>query len=409
MTDTLNNLEGLATYPMPRQQTCPFDPPAELGRLRGDESIARVRVWDGSTPWLITGYEDQRAVLADPRFSADSRLPGYPATTPSIKARRDRNPSFITMDNPEHDRYRRMFTRDFMIKRVEALRPRIQSIVDELIDDLVAQGPPADLVRTLALPVPSLVICELLGVPYADHDYFQQRSKLMVSRSDDPAPGLKAVEELAAYLTKLIEAKDRDPGDDLLSRLVVDQVRPGNLTLKEAADTAILLLVAGHETTANMIALGTLALLRNPEQLTLVRETDDPKVIANAVEELLRYLTIVHNGRRRVAHEDVEVHGQLIRAGEGVILANDSGNRDPSAFPGDPDELDVLRDARHHVAFGYGIHQCLGQPLARVELQVVYSTLYRRLPNLALAVPFEDVPFKHDMLIYGVHELPLTW
>ncbi|HEY4452732.1 MAG TPA: cytochrome P450, partial [Pseudonocardiaceae bacterium] len=334
---------------------------------------------------------------------------GYPATTPSVKARRDRNPSFITMDNPEHDRYRRMFTRDFMIKRVEALRPRIQSIVDGFIDDMVAQGPPADLVQSLALPVPSLVICELLGVPYSDHEYFQQRSKLMVTRSEDPAPSVRASEELVAYLADLLSAKDREPGDDLLSRLVVDQVRPGNLTLKQAADTALLLLVAGHETTANMIALGTLALLRHPEQLALVRETDDPKVIANAVEEMLRYLTIVHNGRRRVALEDVEVRGQLIRAGEGVVLANDAGNRDPSAFAGDPDELDVLRDARHHVAFGYGIHQCLGQPLARVELQVVYGTLYRRLPNLALAVPFDEVQFKHDMVIYGVHTLPLTW
>jgi hypothetical protein len=409
MTDTLNNLEGLATYPMPRQQTCPFDPPAELRQRGADEPLTKVRIWDDSTPWLITGYDEQRAVLADPRFSADSRLPGYPATTPSVKARRDRNPAFITMDNPEHDRYRRMFTRDFMIKRVEALRPRIQSIVDGFIDDMVAQGPPADLVQALALPVPSLVICELLGVPYADHEYFQQRSKLMVTRSDDPEPSVLASEELVAYLAELLSAKDREPGDDLLSRLVVDQVRPGNLTLKQAADTALLLLVAGHETTANMIALGTLALLRNPEQLALVRGTDDPKVIANAVEEMLRYLTIVHNGRRRVALEDVEVHGQLIRAGEGVVLANDAGNRDPGAFPGDPDQLDVLRDARHHVAFGYGIHQCLGQPLARVELQVVYSTLYRRLPKLALAVPFDEVRFKHDMVIYGVHSLPLTW
>ena len=414
MTDTLNNLtetphEDMAAYPMQREQTCPFDPPAELGRLRAEEPITKVRIWDGGTPWLITGYDDQRAVLSDPRFSADSSLPGYPAASASVRARRERSRAFITMDNPEHDRYRRMFTRDFMIKRVETLRPRIQSIVDGLIDDMIAQGPPADLVQSLALPVPSLVICELLGVPYADHDYFQQRSKLMVSRSNDPAPSVKASDELGEYLLELLKAKDAQPTDDLLSRLVVEQVRPGNLTFKQAADTAILLLVAGHETTANMIALGTLALLRNPEQLAIVRETDDPKVISGTVEEMLRYLTIVHTGRRRVAIEDVEVHGTLIRAGEGVILANDIANRDPELFGGDPDQLDVLRDARHHVAFGYGIHQCLGQPLARVELQVVYSTLYRRLPGLALAIPFEDVPFKHDMLVYGVYQLPLTW
>ena len=171
---------------------------------------------------------------------------------------------------------------------------------------------------------------------------------------------------------------------------------------------ASLVLIAGHETTANMIALGTSALLEHPEQLAELRDTDDLKLVANAVEELLRYLTIVHYGQRRVALEDVEVAGRLVRAGEGVVLAIDAGNRDETAFP-DPDRLDIHRQARHHVAFGYGVHQCLGQPLARMELQVVYSTLYRRIPTLALAIPFEDVPFKHDMVVYGVHSLPVTW
>ncbi|HEX3784362.1 MAG TPA: cytochrome P450 [Pseudonocardiaceae bacterium] len=403
MTNTLD----LVTYPMRR--TCPFDPPPELGQLRAEAPISRVRIWDGSTPWLITRYADQRAVLVDPRFSADARKPGYPHQAAALKARRDNSRAFISMDNPEHDKFRRMLTRDFMIKRVEALRPRIQSIVDGLIDDLLAQGPPADLVSTFALPVPSLVICELLGVPYRDHDFFQQRSKIMVSRSSTPEDAIRASDELKHYLAALIEDKDKQPTDDLLGRLVLSQLRPGNLSVDEIADMSLLLLVAGHETTANMIGLGTLALLRNPDQLALVRETEDAALIANTVEELLRYLTIVHSGRRRVATEDVEVGGQLIRAGEGVILANDAGNRDETVFGGDPDQLDVRREARHHIAFGYGIHQCLGQPLARVELQVVYSTLYRRLPNLALAVPFEDIRFKNDMLVYGVHELPLTW
>jgi cytochrome P450 len=170
----------------------------------------------------------------------------------------------------------------------------------------------------------------------------------------------------------------------------------------------MLLLIAGHETTANMIALGTLALLEHPDQLAALRDTDDPKLIAGAVEELLRYLTIVHSGRRRVAVEDIEIGGQLIRAGDGVIFANEVANRDEEAFA-DPDRLDVHRDARRHVAFGFGVHQCLGQPLARVELQVVYGTLYRRIPNLRLAVDLDQVPFKHDGLVYGVYELPVTW
>ncbi len=170
----------------------------------------------------------------------------------------------------------------------------------------------------------------------------------------------------------------------------------------------MLLLTAGHETTANMIALGTLALLQNPDQLDRLRESEDPKVVASAVEELLRHLTIVHSGRRRVALADIEVGGVTIRTGEGVVLSNDAANRDPDAFPV-PDLLDIGRNPRHHVAFGFGVHQCLGQPLARVELQVVYSTLYRRIPTLKLAVDPDEIPFKHDGNVYGVYELPVTW
>jgi cytochrome P450 len=206
----------------------------------------------------------------------------------------------------------------------------------------------------------------------------------------------------------LLEDKLKKPADDLLSRLAVERLSTGELTIVQAADLAVLLLIAGHETTANMISLGTLALLANPDQLIELQKNPDPKFVAGAVEELLRYLTISHSGRRRVATEDVEVGGQLIRAGEGVIVANDSGNRDPAAFPG-PDTLDLRRPARHHLAFGFGPHQCLGQPLARVELQIVYGTLYRRLPTLRLAVGLDQIDFKQDMLVYGVHRLPVEW
>jgi cytochrome P450 len=170
----------------------------------------------------------------------------------------------------------------------------------------------------------------------------------------------------------------------------------------------VLLLIAGHETTANMIALGTLALLEHPEQLAALRDAGNPQLVAAAVEELLRYLTIVHFGLRRVALADIEIGDRIIRAGDGVILATVAGNRDEQVFA-DPDRLDIHRDARRHVAFGFGVHQCLGQPLARVELQVAYGTLYRRIPSLRLAVDREQVPFKDDGLVYGVYELPVTW
>jgi cytochrome P450 len=401
MPDTLSDVPA---FPMKRD--CPFDPPPELSRIQAESPVSRVRLWDGSHPWLVTGYDDVRSVLADRRFSADVSRPGYPHVTAASEARRKRSRSLISMDEPEHGTYRKMLTSTFMIKKVEGLRPRIQSIVDGLIDTMLDGTPPADLVAAFALPVPSLVICELLGVPYADHCFFQKCSRILVSSRSTPDEAVASADELKAYLTDLLARKAAEPEDDLLSRLVVEQAR--TMTRAELADLAMLLLVAGHETTANMIALGTLTLFQHPDQLTELREKQDPRLIASAVEELLRYLNIVHSGRRRVATEDVEVGGRLIRAGEGVVVATDAGNRDANAFA-DPDVLDIHRQARHHVAFGYGVHQCLGQPLARVELQVVYGTLYRRIPTLRLAVPLEEVRFKHDMLVYGVHELPVSW
>jgi cytochrome P450 len=195
----------------------------------------------------------------------------------------------------------------------------------------------------------------------------------------------------------------------VLSQLATEHVKTGALTQREAASMGVLLLVAGHETTANMIALGTLTLLEHPDQLAALRDADDPKLVAAAVEELLRYLTIVHAGLRRIALADIEIGGQTIRAGDGVIMALDAGNRDEQAFAEDPNRLDIGRDANPHVAFGFGVHQCLGQPLARLELQVVYGTLYRRIPSLRLAADLEQVPFKDDGAIYGVYELPVTW
>ncbi|MEU1624458.1 cytochrome P450 [Streptomyces sp. NPDC020096] len=395
-------------YPMARASGCPFDPPPALRALQADAPISRVRLWDGSTPWLVTRYDDERALLSDPRLSADSTHPGYPYNSAGARERREQARTFISMDDPDHARLRRMVTAQFAIKRVEALRPMVQQIVDELIDTMLSGPKPVDLVEAFALPVPSRVICELLGVPYADHGFFQKNSKILVNRDTPPEAAREAVAALLAYLEALVTEKLTRPGDDLLSRLAVERVATGEISTRDAAAMGTLLLTAGHETTANMIALGTLALLLHPDQLAALRETDDPQLIAAAVEELLRYLSIVHSGRRRVALADIEFAGVVIHAGDGVILANDAGNRDASVFP-DPDRLDIHRGTRQHIAFGYGVHQCLGQPLARVELQVVYPTLYRRIPTLRLAVDLDQVPFKHDGLVYGVYQLPVTW
>lgn len=410
MTETIDETVAIPAFPQPRASGCPFDPPPATQAVAAERPITKVRLWDGSTPWFVTGYAEQRALFADPRISADMARPGYPMLSSSLAARyRNNRISFITMDDPEHNRLRRMVIPPFTIRRMNELRPSVQRIVDDLIDTMLAGPRPVDLVTALALPVPSLVICTLLGVPYADHDFFQAKSKILVNAGSSPEESVAAQQDLLTYLRRLVEAKLADPDDDaLLSTLAVQRVRTGELTTDELASMGMLLLVAGHETTANMIGLGTLALLEHPDQLAALRDSDDPRVVRRAVEELLRYLTIVHMGRRRVATADIEIGGHVIRAGEGVVLASDLANRDPEVFA-DPDRLDLDRDARHHLAFGFGVHQCLGQPLARMELQVVYGTLYRRIPGMRLAVPLSDIRFKHESGIYGVHELPVTW
>jgi cytochrome P450 len=207
---------------------------------------------------------------------------------------------------------------------------------------------------------------------------------------------------------ELVDRKEREPGDDLMSRLITDHVQTGELTRETAAMNGVVLLAAGHETTAGMIALGTLALLEHPEQLIRLRETDDPLVIATVVEELMRYLTIVHSLIDRVAVEDLRIGGQLVRAGETVLMNLPAGNFDP-AFVERPDSFEPARSARGHLGFGYGVHQCLGQNLARTELQIALPSLLRRLPDLRLAVAPEDLKFQNDKEIYGLEALPITW
>ncbi|HEV2639801.1 MAG TPA: cytochrome P450 [Actinocrinis sp.] len=395
-------------YPMPRAARCPLDPPPELAAMRAEGPLARVRLWDGSTHWLVTRHAEQRALLADRRVSTNPAKDGYPHLTPATYSQRDRPFSFMFLDDPEHGQQRRMVTGLFTVKRIEALRPAVQGLTNDLIDELLGGPAPADLLGAFALPLTSLVICRLLGVPYADHPYFQRASQTLITHDTPPEVAGQTQYELLMYLDGLVERKLVEPGDDLLSRVAAEHVATGELSRPDLAIMALLLLIAGHATTAYMIALGTYALLTNPEQLAEVRATDDPKLIEHTVEELLRYLSPVHNGVRRVATEDIEIAGEVIHAGEGIIVPNEVANRDEAVFP-EADRLDVHRDARDHLSFGFGVHQCLGRPLARMELQVVYGTLYRRIPTLALAVDATRIPFRQSGLVYGVDELPVTW
>ncbi|TMR91492.1 cytochrome P450 [Nonomuraea basaltis] len=392
-------------FVLARPRTVPLDPPPAYSRLREDAPISRVTIWDGRhSAWLVTRWEDARAVLGHPAFSSDPSQPGFPDVQPDQPPQ---PPGFFTnVDAPVHTTMRRTLTREFMVKKIDALRPAIIGITGQLLDEMARSQGPVDLVERFALPLPSLVICELLGVPYEDHEYFQERSKVFVDITATGEQFTQAWGELNAYLLDLLAAKRKAPGDDVLSRLV-EQVDAGTVSEGDATDLAVFLLFAGHETTANMIALGTVALLQNPGQIP--RLLAGPAETAQAVEELLRYLSIVHMGLRRRALQDVTIGGITISAGDGVIVPIHLANRDPEVFT-DPDRLDLGRaNARQHVAFGYGIHQCLGQPLARAELQIALPELFRRLPGLRLDAPLEDLAFKQETAVYGVSELPVTW
>jgi cytochrome P450 len=394
----------LPVFPGEREARCPFNPPADYAQWREEEGLRQVG-WNGHPVWAVSRYEDIKTALAHPAISAEvlGVLQGRGAhegpNAPEM---------FPRMDDPEHARLRRMLTKDFTVKRVNAMRPDIEAMANEFIDKMIAKGQPADLVPDYALPIPSLVISLLLGVPYAEHEFFQRVTFTAMSRTASPEEKEKASREFFGYMMELVARKEREPGDDLMSRIVREHVATGELRRETAAMNGVILLNAGHETTGNMIALGTAALLENPDQAAVLRETDDPNVIANAVEELLRYLTIVHSLIARIATQDVEIGGTLVKAGEGLIMSLPAGNWDPT-FTAEPEALDLNRPARGHLAFGYGVHQCLGQTLARAELQIALPTLLRRLPELRLAVPIEEIRFRNDMSIYGVHSLPVNW
>jgi cytochrome P450 len=368
--------------------------------------------------WLVTGLEAARAVLGDPRFTSDRSYPAFPmpqprpagapprAATPEARRARARGASLIGMDPPDHTAARRTVISEFSLRRVQALRPRIQEIVDEKIGAMLAAGPPADLVQALSLPVPSEVICELLGVPYGQHEFFQSRSMLLLSHRAPADERMNAIRDLFGFLDSLVSDEEREPGDDLLGRQVTRRRAAGDYDHFDLVSLAFLLLVAGHETTGSMISLGTLAVMGDPAELVPV--VTDPGRAPQAVEELLRFFSIADTGTGRVALSDAEIGGTLIRAGEGVIVSLLAANRDPAAFPA-PDQIDPARNSRGHVAFGSGPHQCLGQNLARAELEIVYGTLFRRIPGLRLAVPAGELPVKDDAFVYGLHELPVTW
>ncbi|MFI0163191.1 cytochrome P450 [Streptomyces sp. NPDC017095] len=406
LTDTTGPAAAAGPVAFPQDRSCPYHPPTGYAPLRDGRSLSRATLYDGREVWLVTARNTARALLADPRLSTDRRRSGFPAQTPRFQASLSRKVALLGLDDPEHQRQRRMLIPAFTVKRAAALRPWIQRIVDELLDTMIARGPVADLVTAFALPLPSMVICGLLGVPYADHEFFEAQSRRLL-RGPNAADTLDARDRLEQYMGELIDskAKEAEPGDGILDDLVRHRLPTGELDRTDLISLALILLVAGHETTANMISLGTYTLLRHPARLAELRA--DPALLPTAVEELLRMLSIAE-GLQRVALEDIEIEGITIRAGDGVLFSTSVINRDTSVYDG-PDDLDFHRADRHHVAFGFGIHQCLGQNLARAELEIALGSLFTRLPGLRLAAPAEDIPFKPGDTVQGMLELPVTW
>src|ERR1700761_8611055 len=400
-TSDLSSDTDLPVIPVARAAHCPLHPPAEFVSWRQQAGLQRA-VYHGQPAWVVSRYQDIRTALVDPRLSADT-MPEH------LRQKNTENTPvmFARVDDPEHHRLRRMMTSNFTFRRCESMRPQIQEIDDHYLGQMIDEGAPADLVREFALPVPSLVIALLLGVPPEYLGLFQHHTTVgLDQRSTDEEKG-QAFGAMYAYIEELVRRKEREPGEDLISHLVTEYVATGQLNHATTAMNGVIMMQAGHETTANMISLGTVALLEHPDVFERLGQTDDPLVITQAVEELLRYLTIVHAQVDRIATEDLVLGGQQIRTGDRLLMNLPAGNWDPE-FVDSPDTLDVARNARGHLAFGYGTHQCIGANLARVEMQVAFATLARRLPELQLAVPPDELRFK-EADIYGMKELPVTW
>nr|AXL05912.1 cytochrome P450 [uncultured bacterium] len=395
------------TVAFPQDRTCPYQPPTGYRPLAEQRPLARITLYDGRRAWAVTGHAAARRLLVDPRLSSDRTNPAWPLISARVAANagdvQKKIIGIITalagVDGPVHTARRRLLIPSFTIRRTNARRPRIQEVVEEHLDDMLATGAPADLVRAFASPVPYTVLCELLGLPADDHDFFEQQSHRLLFTPQ----ANEAYDELMAYLGKLVETKRQNPGDGILDDLVAEH---GAMGADELLQMTLAVLLAGHDTTTSMISLGTFALLRDPERLAELRA--DPSLVPAATDELMRLLSIA-DGLTRVATADIEVEGTTIAAGDGVFFMTSLINRDDDVYERS-DSLDWHRvSARDHISFGFGAHQCLGQNVARVIMEIALHTLIQRLPGLRLAVAAEEIRFKPGAAIQGLFELPVTW
>jgi cytochrome P450 len=394
---------------LPSGRSCPFDPPDGYRALAGNGSVSRLSFElspRGPEGWLVTALSDVRAILADRRFSHRNDLVALAIPPPFPMDSYDPEPAppgtFNKMDGAEHARYRKMIAGHFTMRKVRIMAPAAETVAAELLAAMAEADPPADLVTCFAEPLATRLMCELMGVPESDRAELLRHLTVVARMRYSVDELIEAVTVIGGILGRLVEDAMREPGDGLLGELA----RGGALTAEELVNVAWALIGGGFDTTSNMLALGTFALLNHPEQLSLLRE--DPDLWEDAIEELLRYLTVSHLGASRCALDDVRYGEHDIREGETVVLALAAANRDPKWFA-DPDRLDVTRHAQGHVAFGHGVHQCIGQNLARMTLHVGFRALFDHFPDLRLAAPEHEIVMRDDMLHYGVHNLPVAW
>lgn len=405
-TEAVKTGPDAGTSVFPYKRKCPFSQPEEYGPMIEEAAISKVKLITGIEVWAVTGYENIRQLLMDPRISSSRKhdnFPFYFQAPPEFRT----ETSFIGYDAPEHTTTRRKAAVTFTNRRVQRLRENIAKNVDECLDRLAAAGSPADLHEIVSLPVPMTLICELLGVPFEDHAFFAEHGTNLLGGHSSAEQRQAAMVEVGRYLEKLVDSKEAAPEDDLISRAIVAYRESGEeYTKRDLVNLCRLLMNGGHETTANMISLCTMALLQNPDQLAQLKA--DPTLIGPAIEELVRYITIGDLAIPRVALEDIEIDGVTIKKGDGILCLSLTANRDPKVFDR-PDELILSRGNRRHLGFGHGAHYCIGADLARVELEIAISKIFERFPDLQLAVPFEDIKTKEGSVVYGVWALPVKW
>ncbi|MDM4721016.1 cytochrome P450 [Micromonospora sp. WMMA1363] len=394
----------------PQGRICPHQPAPGYRPLTARGPLAQVTLYDGRRVWAVTTRDLARRLLIDPRISSDRTNPAWPAMVPIVAAAvgdaQQKVLKIVTalvgVDDPVHKARRRMLIPSFTFRRINALRPKIQEIVDQQLDHMIKNGAPTDLIPAFAAPVPVTVLYRLMGIPDDDHGSFEKLSHQLAAGPN----ANEAYDQLMDYMGTLIAEKRRNPGEGVLDDLLAKRGATGDVDHDELVSTLVLQVAGGHGTTGNMIALGMFALLQHPERLAELRA--DPSLMPTAVDELLRFLS-VPDGVTRLAADDIEVDGTTIRKGDGVFFITSLINRDTDVHDA-PNSLDWHRaSAADHLTFGFGAHQCLGQSLARITMEIALGTLIDRLPSLRLAVPAEDVSFLPAASFQVLTELPVTW